>query len=93
MHALSGNIQCPASSAIRQILICPVQEQEPGGVVATVKGGEEQSSLTLSDNGNGIYQRMGVSKTIIWEYLKVEPFYADSTEYSFFEVPLPKSSY
>lgn len=70
MHALSGNIQCPASSAIRQILICPVQEQEPGGVVATVKGGEEQSSLTLSDNGSGIYQN-GSVEAIILEYPKV----------------------
>ena len=47
MHALSGHVDWTATPAVVQLLIGSIEQQEAGGVIATVEGGQEQGSLAL----------------------------------------------
>lgn len=47
MHALSGHVDWTTAPAVVQLLIGSIEQQESGGVIATVNGGQEQSGLSL----------------------------------------------
>jgi len=45
--ALAGRVARTAPSAIVQLQVAPVEEEESGRIVATVEGGEEERRLAL----------------------------------------------
>lgn len=47
LHGLSGHIDGTAPSAVVQLWVGAVKKEKPGGVVATVEGGEEEGCLSL----------------------------------------------
>lgn len=49
VQALPGHVDWATPPAVVQLLVGAVEQQEAGGVIATVDGGQEQSSLTLEE--------------------------------------------
>lgn len=47
VHALSGYIDRPTPPPVVKLQICTVKEEEPGSVIATMKGGEEKWCFPL----------------------------------------------
>ena len=46
-HALSGHVDRLTSPSVVQLQVCAVEEEESGGVIATVEGREEEWRLAL----------------------------------------------
>lgn len=49
MHALSGHVDRTSSSPIVQLKVGTMKEEEPGCIIATMEGGEEESCLALPE--------------------------------------------
>lgn len=47
MHAFSGHVDRTASSAVVQLQVGTVKEEESGCIIATMDGREEERCLTL----------------------------------------------